>query len=504
MSSAVKRLAKESAIYGISTILARFLNFLLTPFYTQIFVPSDFGIISTFFSLMAFLNILFMFGLPQAYLRFASDTKEEDRHLLYSTVQYLILGIAVLLSLILLTGSPLLLDTFRFPESLGNLVIWMVLILLMDALCAVPQNDLRLDNRSLTFSAVKLTNIVVNLTGNFVFLLNFETGIIGVFYANALASAVTLLLSLYLTRKHVSLVPSIKWESLKPLFLFSLPLIPTGFGSMINEVSDRLFIQRLDLGTIQVLYPGLGFTSSDLVGFYSAAYKLGIVMMLVVQMFSLAWTPFFLNESKKPGWEKSFSGIFNLVLFFLVFSGFLFAFFMDDLLNLSIGGYHLIPPSYWFGLQVVPFIVLSYIFNGIYFFFTFGLYLEKKTSKILSIMMAGVGVTLAGNLILLPLLGILGSAVTTMLSYFVMSQLMLRQSQKLKPIQIDKVYVSKLILISLPFWGLAIWHQMTQSLNLWIKLATLAGFIGLIFSFKLWTIEQSKRLFLLIPGKKKV
>ncbi|MCA0444756.1 MAG: oligosaccharide flippase family protein [Bacteroidetes bacterium] len=504
MSSAVKRLAKDSAIYGISTILARFLNFLLTPFYTQIFVPSDFGIISTFFSLMAFLNILFMFGLPQAYLRFASDTKEEDRRLLYSTVQFLILGITVVLSLILLTGSPFLLDTFRFPESLGNLVIWMVLILLMDSLCAVPQNDLRLDNRSLTFSAVKLTNIAVNLTGNFVFLLYFETGIIGVFYANALASAVTLFLSLYLTRQHVSLLPSIKWESLKPLFLFSLPLIPTGFGSMINEVSDRLFIQRLDAGTIQSLYPASAFSSPDLVGFYSAAHKLGIVMMLVVQMFNMAWTPFFLNESKKPGWEKSFSGIFSLFLFFLIFLGFLFSFFMDDLLKISIGGYHLIPPSYWFGLQVVPFVVLSYIFNGTYYFFTFGLYLEKKTSRILTIMLAGVGVTILGNLILLPLLGIVGSAITLMICYFTMSQLMFRQSQKMKPIPIDKVYVTKLILVSLPFWVLAIWHQMTQSLDLWMKLVALAGFIGLIFSFKLWTIEQSKRLLLLIPGKKKV
>ncbi|MCK6601902.1 MAG: oligosaccharide flippase family protein [Bacteroidetes bacterium] len=503
MSSASRRLAKESAIYGISTILARFLNFLLTPFYTQIFLPAEFGIISTFFSLMAFLNILFLFGLPQAYLRFASDTTDQDRHRLYSTVQTLILTLAAVFSVILLAGSPLLLDVFLFPESLGNLVIWMVVILVLDALSAVPQNDLRLDNRSLTFSGVKLVNILVNLAGNFYFLLIAKTGLAGVFYANALASAVTLILSVYLTRRHVSFRLQISRETLVTLFAFSLPLIPTGFGSMVNEVADRLFIQKLDPGTIAGLYPAARFSSSDLVGFYSAAHKLGIVMMLVVQMFNMAWTPFFLNESKKAGWEKSFAGIFNLFLIFLVFSGFLLAFFMDDFLGISVLGYHLIPPSYWFGLQVVPFVILSYIFNGIYYFFTFGLYLEKRTTKILSVMVAGVAVTIAGNLILLPLLGILGSAITLMLCYVTMSSLMVRQSQNLKPIPLDRRYLLVLAAVSLPFWALAVWHQITHLLPFWVKLLVLGGYAGLIFSFKLWTFEQSKRLLLLISGRKK-
>ncbi|NUQ81285.1 MAG: oligosaccharide flippase family protein [Bacteroidetes bacterium] len=489
MSGAVRRLAKESAVYGISTIGARFLNFLLTPFYTQLFLPADFGVVSTWFSLIAFLNILFQFGLPQGYLRFAADRSGSERSSLFVSLQLVLLMVSVSFSLVLLAGHGALLTLLEFPSESFKLLPWVLIILTLDALAMIPFNQLRLENRSLAFSLVKLMNVLINLTGNVIFLVGFKTGIEGVFYANALASLFTLAVTLWLTRDHLAGRLNLGWKELWPVLVFSVPLIPTGFGTMFNEVADRLFIQNLSQETIRNWSGPVSLTNQDLVGYYSAGHKLGLFMFLIVQMFSMAWTPFFLQESKKPTFGESLSGLFRVLLIGLLVSGFLLAFFMDDVLVVSIAGYHLIPPAYWSGLVVVPWVVLAYVFNGIYVFFSYGLFLEKRSGAILIIMVSGVIITLAGNLFLLPVAGIAGSAATVFLCYLVMALMMAWMSLKTRPFSIGTGFLFRTALVMVPAWFMVFFHYHGTPLTLWLKVLISLVVIGLIFIFKLWTLN---------------
>ncbi len=489
-TSAVKRLGKETAIYGLSTIFARVLNFLLTPFYTAVFTPGDFGIYSIFFSLIAFLNIIFAFSLPQAYLRFASDYEGNERRILFSTLQFVLICITIVFGLSIYGFRTELLSSFNLTDKLTTYVFWMVAILVLDVWSLIPFSHLRLENKSLLFSSIKLVNIVVNIAMNYWFLVIVKTGLIGVFYANAIASGISLIIVLVFTAKSFSPKLNLNWNFLKPLLLFAIPLIPGGIGTMFNEVADRLFIQHLSPETISGIYSSSQFTAQDLTGIYSACYKLGIFMMLVVQMFSMAWQPFYLAESKKENAPQTLGKIFELYFAGLLFFGLLLALFMDNLVSVSFFGFHLIDKAYWMGLTIVPIIILAYIFSGIHNFFYIGMILKKKSKDLLSINLIGVFVTFVGNLILLPIIGIMGSALTTMLCYLVMCVFQIRKSQSFYPLTINWKRISLFAVLSIPAWILTVWQQQNPFMSVPEKFILVILFALSLFLFKIVSKDQ--------------
>lgn len=279
----IRKLGRETAIYGVSTVLSRLLNFLLVPLYTHWLAPSDYGLVATAFAYIAFLNILYQYGMDQAYLRFASPQEPGSPEEKFSTpVLYLLASSAVLSAILWAAAGPL--------ASAGGLagaaavVKISAIVLFLDALAVVPFAELRLAHRSWYFVGAKTANIVVNVALNVVFLWKLHWGVEGVFWASAAASAATLALLVPVIASKLRARPD---GALGLAMLrFAAPYVPAGLASMAVQVIDRPILLRL--------------TDPATVGVYQANYRLGIFMALAVNMFDAAWRPFFLERAGRP------------------------------------------------------------------------------------------------------------------------------------------------------------------------------------------------------------
>lgn len=498
-SKAIKQLGKETAVYGLSTIIARFLSFLLTPFYAQVFSPAEFGLVSVFFSMIAVASVVYPLSLHSGYLRFASDADEQSRPSLFSKLFFLIAFISVLFSFLFMEGKSILISWFQLPNAVEPIFFWMILILTFDALASLPFIHLRLIRNSLHFSMLKLLNVALTILFTWIFLIVYPMGMVGVFIANAISSGVICLILFIMSAHLLTVKFSASTDKLSNIFAYSFPLIPTAFGTMVNEIADRLFIQRLSQEQIEKIYPIAGYTAETLTGLYSFSHKMGIVMLLVVSMFAMAWSPFYLAEYKKEKAPALFSTVFRLYLLGLLSVGLFAIYFVDWFGTLSFFGIQLIPTAYQPGLIILPLIVLAYIFNGIHVFFAIGPQITKRTKEIVWMVMAGVFVTIFGNLLLLPLFGIVGSATTTLLCYATIGGLMMWRSQVLYPIPIEKTLIYKLIILSLPFWLIGGFHFAMSPVPIWMRFLLFALYLISIFATRIITIQQLNQVFKRTP-----
>ncbi|MDQ2999739.1 MAG: oligosaccharide flippase family protein, partial [Fibrobacterota bacterium] len=360
--SRIRALAKESLVYGVSTIASRFLNFLLVPFYTHVLTPADFGIQNIVFALIALLNIIYQFGFDAAYLRLANDSDTEGRKQLFSTAFWSQTLGATVFSLALIAVSQPLGRLFLIPVAYGNLFLLAAGILILDTLKVVPMAHLRLEHSALRFAMINVGNVAVNIAANLLFVLYWGKGLEGVFWANLVASAVTLLLV------SPTLIANVKAKFQAPLFghllRFGLPLVPAGLYGIVNEMAGRIFMRMLSQDQIDRLYPGKGYDVLALAGIFSAAWKLGVFGMLLVQMYRMAWQPFFQQRYKDPDAPELFGRILRYLCHFVGYVSVTLAVFLDKLVAFPVFGRPLIEPSYWPGLEIVPGVLLAYAFQA--------------------------------------------------------------------------------------------------------------------------------------------
>ncbi len=405
MFEKLKELSKDTAIYGISTMIGRFLNFILVPLYTNIFLPADYGIIQLIYAYTAILNIIFIYGLDSAYLKFASFKDLGDEKDNFSTPYISIFLTSLLISFLIAINAGAIGESLRIPSEYIYLVYLSAAILFLDANVVIPFLKLRLDRKAKTFSLYRVINIVTNIILNVYLILILHWGIEAIIISNLVASAVSLLLVSITIIKNFKL----KFHSalFKRMLKFGLPFLPAGFAVMLVQVIDVPILEKLtDLGTV---------------GIYKANYKLGIFMMLFVNMFQFAWQPFFLQNAKEPNAKEMFSKI--LTYFTLVGSIILvvLSLFINDLAQIKIAGFSLVGPEYWAGLQIVPIVLLAYLINGMYSVFAAGIYIEEKSIYVPFITGTGALVNVIVNFLLIPVLGITGAALATLASYLVMA-----------------------------------------------------------------------------------
>ncbi len=405
MFDKLKELTKDTAIYGISTMVGRFLNFILVPLYTNIFLPADYGIIQLIYAYTAILNIVFIYGLDSAYLKFASfkDIGEEKDN--FSTPYISIFLTSLLISFLIVINAEAISVSLRIPSDYSYLIYLAAAILFLDANVVIPFLKLRLDRRAKIFSLFRVINISINIILNVYLILILHWGIEAIIISNLVASAVSLLLVSVTIIKNFKL----KFHVLlfKRMLKFGLPFLPAGFAVMLVQVIDVPILEKLtDLRTV---------------GIYKANYKLGIFMMLFVNMFQFAWQPFFLQNAKEPNAKEMFSKI--LTYFTLVGSVILvvLSLFITDLAQLKIAGFSLVGAQYWAGLQIVPIILLAYLINGMYSVFSAGIYIEEKSIYVPFITGTGALVNVVVNFLLIPVLSFTGAAIATLASYFVMA-----------------------------------------------------------------------------------
>src|SRR5699024_141002 len=281
--------------------------------------------------------------------------------------------------------------------------------------------------RQLLFALFKTGNILVNVGLQFYLILARGWGIEAVFFANLVASVLTALVLWVSTSDMFS--GSGDAAVFRMALWFGLPFIPAGLGFAINETLDRFFLGNyLTDATVARLYdPDL--MPDDIVGIYSACYKVSVFMMLLVQMFRMAWQPFFLRESDDPEAPRLYRDVFR---YFNGIAGICFlvvALFAQQIVQIKIPllDVYLVGEEYWAGLQIVPVLLGAYWFHGWYMNFSAGIFIREKTKVLPVITLIGATITVASNLVLIPYIGMMGSAVATLISYAAMAMLLYYQ-----------------------------------------------------------------------------
>ncbi len=394
MIDKIKSLSKDTLVYGINTIIGRFLTFFLVPFYTNKFLPGEYGIVAILYSYIAILNVFFSLGLESGYMKFASSKEVGTEKENFSNPYLITFFNSLFMSGLIFIFSPDLTNVFQIGDQYSYLIRYSALILLFDTIVLIPFAYLRLNDKAKSFAAIKIINIIINVTMNVILIAYFDFGIEAVFISNLIASAVTFIILIPVLLKNLSF--SFDKKLLRELLSFSIPYIPAGFAAYIIQIIDRPILKYL--------------TNDDTVGIYQASYRLGIFMMLIVSMFEYAWRPFFLNNAREPEAKNIFSKVLTL---FILVSSFIFLIItvlINDIVKMELPyGYHLIGKAYWAGLSIVPVILFAYLLNGIYINFMAGIYIEKKTKYLPVITGLGAVSNIVANFILDPGIFLYGS-----------------------------------------------------------------------------------------------
>lgn len=389
----IKVLGKETLIYGISTVVARLLNFILLPLYTHYLSPDNYGIVATVFSIIAFLNVIYGFGINQGYMRFF-----KERNSLSISVSFVFISSFIFSILLILFSKPIALF-FEIGTS-SHLLIYSALILYFDSLTLIPLTDLRIKHRAYKFVSIKIFSIFLNILLNIVLLKYLKMGNDGIFIANILSSFAQ---CLFLTEYFKFISFKFDGELFKELFLYSIPYIPSSLSSVIIQLIDRPIMMRL--------------TDSYTVGIYQANFRLSIFINLIVSMFDFAWRPFVMERFEMEGSKEIFKKVFDYFVVIVLFIWLLFSIFIEDIIHLSFRNFYLINPNYWSGVGIVPIVMLGYFFNGLYINFMIGSMITKKTSYIMYSNLLSAILSILLNFILIPRFNIYGAAFSILISY---------------------------------------------------------------------------------------
>lgn len=484
MLAKIKELFKDTAVYGISTIIGRFLAFILVPFYTHYLSEADFGIYSNIYAYIAFLNIVYIYGMDAAFLKYSSVSEPGKKKDVFSTPYLFVLGTSLLLSAIILIFKTPFIFLMQVPEKYNYLILYVVLILFFDTLVLVPFANLRLQRKAGKFAFIKMTFIILNILLILVFIIKLKYGIEAIFLSNLIASFVTFLMLLPEILKNLKF--TIDKDELKRMLKFGMPYLPASISATIVQVIDRPILTAM--------------TNDATVGIYTANYKLGIFMMLFVNMFQYAWQPFFLLNAKEKDAKEIFAKILTL---FVLAASIIWVFvtlFVDNFAKLKIGAHsNLIAEPFWSGLSIVPIILLSYIFHGMYVNFNAGIYIEEKTKYLPYVTLLGAAINVVANIILIPYFSLIGAAYATLFSYLSMCISLYFVSQKFYKINYELGKVLKiigLILVTSVVYYYFYYNNLLTYLN---KFILLFAFFAMLFVLRVINksdIQVAKRVVL--------
>jgi len=419
--SSIKKLAGQTVWYGLSSIAARFLFYLLTPYFTNKLSVAGYGDMSILYAAIPFLNVIFTYGIETAFFRFA--TKDEYKKDIYSTATISILCSTFLLTSILIFFRSSIAHLLRLDNH-PEFITYSAIIIALDTLATLPFAKLRLDQRPRKYALIRLSTIILQIViiyflvsvcpriavkNPYGFIATFYKPNYGVGYiiiANLCASLFALVL---LHKEFFSFEFKFNRKVWIVMIIYSMPLIIAGFGGMINETFDRIMLSWLaPVSNVEA--------AKDQVAIYSACYKLSILITLFIQAFRMGAEPFFFKQAEGANPQKVYARVMKffvitITIMFLVVAMYidLWKYFLStDPAKLKI---------YWTGLKVVPILLLANMFLGIYYNLSIWYKLTHKTIAGAYITLIGAVVTLAINFIFIPYFGYMACAWATFFCY---------------------------------------------------------------------------------------
>ena len=417
----IQRLAGETVLYGLGSILPRFLSFLLVRLHTDVFSPDEYGIITKVYAYVAVINIVFIFGMETAYFRFASKVHESEKKI-FNLAQTVVMVISTILSLAFILLAEPLSDTLSIPGR-SDLVIWLVLIMLIDAIAAIPFARLRLQKKATRFAMGKLLNIAILVVLNLYFLkfsTTYQPDVSFVILANLAANAFYLF---FFAPELLRWRPAYDRSISPAMYAYAYPIMITGLAGMTNEMFSRITLEKW-------LPEGFYGARSDeyALGVFGACYKLAMLMNLAIQAFRYAAEPFFFSNAA----EKNSPHLFARVNHYFVIVCCIIL--LGVAINLDILKYFLGDASYWEGLHIVPILLLAYLFLGVYYNFSVWFKLTDKTYYGTVITLVGMIITIVANYFLIPIAGYTGSAVAALICYAGMTVMCYVMGQRFYPV----------------------------------------------------------------------
>lgn len=425
-----KKLAGDTVIYGMSSIVGRILNWCLAPYYMIIFAPEDFGIMTNLYQYVAFFMILLTYGMETSFFRYASKSDEPDK--VYSTALISLFSTSVLFVIPFFFISDFVANILQYPGH-PEYILWLAIILGIDALTAIPFAQLRLKSRPVRFATIKIINIGFNIAFNLFFLslcpyllknnpdsfitlfYSPEIGVGYVFIANLLASLSTLIL---LLPEMFKISFQFDKKQLNAMLGYGFGILVVGLAGMVSQGIDKILIPFLvpeNQNPMQQL------------GIYGGNFKVAILMNVFIQAFRYAFEPFFFSHGSKKNDPKVYAVIMKYFVIFglLIFLGMML---YVDLLKI------IIQKDYQEGMKAIPLILMANLFFGIYFTLSLWYKLTDKTRYGAYIAIFGAVITVVLNVLLIPVIGYMGSAISAFLGFFIMMVVSYYFGQKYYPV----------------------------------------------------------------------
>ncbi|MBU0763831.1 MAG: oligosaccharide flippase family protein [Bacteroidetes bacterium] len=440
--SIIKKLAGQTMVYGLGTIVPRLLNYLLlTPFYTRIFLQNEYGVVTELYAYVAFLLVLLTYGMETTYFRYAE--KENNPAKVFSTSFITLLTTSLLFVFLIVIFRNPVAGLIEY-SSHSYYIVLLVIIVSLDAVSAIPFARLRRENKAAAFAALKCMNVCINiglnlfffvlcrkhsLSGSGTFLASLYSEDIGVGYAFISNLAATGLTFLFLLPGIVRHRMSFDAQLLRKMIVYTFPLLIVGLSGMINEVADKIMLKFL------VTIPESAFSDQSAyvmsqIGIYGANYKLAVLMMLFVQMFRYAAEPFFFAQAKESESRKVYADVMK----YFIISGFII--FLGVMLFIDAVKYF-IGRDFHEGLAVVPVVLLANLCFGVFYNLSVWYKLTDRTRYGAFVALGGATVTIVLNFILVPVMGYAGAAWATFFCYFSMMAASYFLGRKFFPVAYD-------------------------------------------------------------------
>jgi len=484
--STLKKLAGETVIYGMSSIVGRFLNYFLTPLYAWTFLPAEFGILSNILAYVAFFQVVLTYGMETAYFRFAARSENPDKVFTTSMVS---LGITSVVFVILVLGFSKDISGWISYEGHQNYIIWMGITVALDTMSAIPFAKLRLESRPIKFATIKLVNIALSIFLNvfwiylcpkilhlnpnsFVqYIYNPKIGIGYAFLSYLVASAITLLF----------FIPDLKIRKsnfdgtlLRQMLKYGWPILVIGVAGMVNLQIDKILLPKLIVGSDKPLFE---------LGVYSANSKLAILMMLFVQAFRFSFEPFLFSHYKNEDSKKVYAVIMKyfVILGLIIFLGVMF--YMDILkffIGSSKSGYHE-------GIKVVPWLLMGNLFLGIFYTQSLWYKLTDQTHFGARFAIVGAIITVVLNVLFIPLLGYMACGYAFFTASLVMTVTSYIVGQKYFPVKYNLKRIAAYFLVAM---SLFLIQNIVVFNDKIIRLSFNTGLFMIFFLF-IWLKEKS-------------
>jgi len=476
MFKELKRLVRQSAIYGVGSVVSPFIGFVMLPVYSRFLTPVEYGILALTSVAINFVAALASLGINSGLIRFYFDyTEKKDKdQVVVSSLIFSFLASAAFAAILWLFSGPVSSVVFDFDK--GQLYLRLILLIAVaDTGVATCLAVLRAEERPATYSVMTVLRLMLTFSLNIVFVVVLKRNVQGILEAELISGVVCYLTALLIVTRGKAF--SFSWVKTRQVLSYGVPLVPGNVASLVMTLSDRYFLKH--------------FATLQDVGLYSVGYRIAAALRIAfIEPFRIAWPPYMFSVLDKSDAKEIYKTVLVYFTFVCVWAGlFLSAFAREALMLLA-------TPAYYPGYKVVPLLALSYILLGMCSILVAGIQISNKTKYASYSFMAAAGVSLGMNFLLVPRFGMMGAAVASVTAYATLNFLYFAISQRLYYIahEFRRILLSLVSGIAIYVIAMLLTRNMALAPSILVKLVLVLLYPALLYVLKFYTREELRKI----------